>query len=152
MVLLAHCIVCGSGDVVCLSFLLVGAGCRLTVIGGIVVVFSIAGRSHLFVRHSFVGCWPLFAGRCPLFCVYQVLGWLASFSAADVVCGGVAGMTWHAGDMEGTPHLVDAGDVGVWLSGLLVSWLSCFVGDVGGGGYLWEGWWNSALVVEVVEG
>ena len=63
-------------------------------------------------------------------------------------------MTWHAGDMEGTPRVVDAGDVGVWLSGLLVSRLSCFVGDVGivsgGGGYLWAGWWNGALVVEVV--
>ena len=34
-------------------------------------------------------------------------------------------------DMEGAPRVVDAGDVGVWLSPLLVSRLSCFVGGVG---------------------
>ena len=64
-------------------------------------------------------------------CVCQVVGWLALFWAAGIVCGGVGGMTWHAGDMEGTPRVVDAGDVRVWLSGLLVSRLSCVVGDVG---------------------
>ena len=64
-------------------------------------------------------------------CVYRVVGWLVSFSAPRVVCGGVGGVTWHAGDMEGTPRVVDAGDVRVWLSGLLVSRLLCFVGDVG---------------------
>ena len=46
-------------------------------------------------------------------------------------CGAVGGVTWHAGDMEGAPRVVDAGDVGVWLSPLLVSRLSCFVGGVG---------------------
>ena len=64
-------------------------------------------------------------------CVYRVVGWLVSFLAPGVVCGGVGGVMWHAGDMEGTPRVVDAGDVHVWLSGLLVSWLSCFVGDMG---------------------
>ena len=64
-------------------------------------------------------------------CVYQVIGWLVSFSAPSIVCGGVGGMMWHAGNMEGTPHIVDAGDVCMWLSGLLVSRLSCFVSDVG---------------------
>ena len=64
-------------------------------------------------------------------CIYQVIGWLVSFLAPGVVCGGVGGVTWHAGDMEGTPRVVDAGDVHVWLSGLLVSRLLCFVGDMG---------------------
>ena len=40
---LAHCVVRGSGDMVCLSFPLVGAGRRLTVVGGVVVIFVIAG-------------------------------------------------------------------------------------------------------------
>ena len=54
-----------------------------------------------------------------------------------VVLGGqrclwwLGGVTWHAGETEGAPRVVDAGDMGVWLSGLLVDWLSCFVGDVG---------------------
>ena len=52
-------------------------------------------------------------------------------SGGGLVCGGVGGMMWHAGDMEGTPCVVDAGDVGVWLSGLLVSQLLCFVGGMG---------------------
>ena len=131
MVPLAHCVVRGSGDVVCLSSLLVGAGRHLTVVGGVVVIFGVAGRLHSFIAHSLVGCWPLFASRCD-FCMRLSSRWvLVSFSAPSVVCGGVGGVTWCAGDMEGTPHVVDAGDVRVWLSGLLVSQLSCFVGDVG---------------------
>ena len=47
-----------------------------------------------------------------------------SFWAAGVICGGVAGVTWHAGNMEGAHS---PGDVGVWLSGL-VGRLSWFVG------------------------
>ena len=44
---LACCVMRGSGDAVCLSFWLVGAGHRLTVVGGVVVVFVIAGgRTH----------------------------------------------------------------------------------------------------------
>ena len=125
----ACCIVCGSGDVVCLSFPLVGAGHRLTVIWVVVVVFVVAGWLHLFVGLSFVGLsfvglWLLFAGHCPL-CMH-----LSSCWVVGIVCGGVGGVTWHAGNMEGTPCVVDAGDV-VWLSGLLVSWLSCSVGGVG---------------------
>ena len=59
-------------------------------------------------------------------------------------CGAVGGVTWHAGNMEGAPCVVDAGDVGVWLSGLLVGWLSCFVGDMG------RQWWWGLLVGRVV--
>ena len=116
---------------VCLSSLLVGAGRHLTVVEGVVVVFLalLGGRTRS--SHACL----LDAGRCVLVvvlfaCVYRVVGWLVSFSAPSVVCGGV-GVTWHVGDMEGTPHVVDAGDVRMWLSGLLVSRLSCFVGDVG---------------------
>ena len=87
-------------------------------------------RSHSFVRRSFVGGRRLLV--VVLFaCVYRVVGSLASFWEAGVVCGDVGGVTWHAGDMEGAPRVVDAGDVGVWLSGLLVGLLSCFVGDMG---------------------
>ena len=128
---LARCVVRGSGDAVCLSFPLVGAGRRLTVVGGVVVVFVIAGgRTHSS------GARLLGAGRClpvvVLFaCVFRVVGSLALFWADGVVCGGLGGVTWHAGETEGAPCVVDAGDVGVWLSGLLVGRLSCFVGDVG---------------------
>ena len=56
-------------------------------------------------------------------------------------------MTWHAGDMEGARSVVDAGDVGVWLLGL-VRHLSWFVGGLG----CWS-WWRllvGSVVVEVV--
>ena len=52
---LAHCIVRGSGDAVCLLFPLVGAGRRLIVVGGVMVIFVIAGSrtrssgAHLLV-------------------------------------------------------------------------------------------------------
>ena len=58
---------------------------------------------------------------------YRVVGWAASFWAAGVIRGGVARVTWHAGDMEGARS---PGYVGVWLSGL-VGRLSWFVGGVG---------------------
>ena len=78
---------------------------------------------------------------------------MASFWAAGVVCGGVGGVTWHAGDMEGTPRVVDAGDTGVWfrvccLAGCRVLWAAWVFS--GGGGYLWAGCWHGALVVDVV--
>ena len=71
---------------------------------------------------------------------YRVVGRGASFWAAGVICGDVAGVTWHAGDMEGARS---PGDVGVWLLGL-VGHLSWFVGGVG----CWS-WWR-LLVGSVV--
>ena len=62
------------------------------------------------------------------------------FWAAGVICGGVAGMMWHAGDMEGT---CSPGDMGMWLSGL-VRHLLWFVGGLG----CWL-WWR-LLVGSVV--
>ena len=81
---------------------------------------------------------------------YRVVGRAASFWAAGVIRGGVARVTWHAGDMEGARS---PGDVGVWLSGL-VGRLSWFVGGVGC--WLWwrllvGRWWRGVVVVvEVV--
>ena len=37
-----------------------------------------------------------------------------------------------------------------WLAGSRVLWATWVVS--GGGSYLWAGWWNGALVVEVVVG
>ena len=76
-----------------------------------------------------------------------VVGRWASFSAAGVICGGVGDVTWHAGNMEGARSLVDAGEVGVWLLGLVMR-LSWFVGGLG----CWS-WWRllvGGVVVEVV--
>ena len=78
---------------------------------------------------------------------YRVFRRWASFSAAGVICGGVGDVTWHAGDMEGARSVVDAGNVGVWLLGL-VRRLSWFVGSLG----CWS-WWRllvGGVVVEVV--
>ena len=62
--------------------------------------------------------------------------------AAGVVCGGVSCVMWHAGDMEGAQVAVDVGDMGVWLSCLVFTWLSWFVGSQGCSWWLWdeEGW------------
>ena len=56
-----------------------------------------------------------------------------SFWAAGVICGGVASVTWHVGDMEGARS---PGDMGVRLSGL-VGCLLWFVGGMG----CWL-WWR----------
>ena len=69
----------------CLSFPLVGASRRLTVVGGIVVIFVVAGG-----RTRSSGAHLLEAGRrlpvVVLFaCVFRVVGWLASFWADGVV-------------------------------------------------------------------
>ena len=55
--------------------------------------------------------------------------------------------------MEGARSVVDAGDVGVWLLGLVGVcrglWAAWVVGR--GGGYLWAAWWHGeVVVVEVV--
>ena len=84
---LARCVVRGSGDVVWLSFPLVGAGRRLTVVGGVVVVFGIAGRSHSFVGRSFVGRWLSFAGRWVVGVVFGSRRCLWWCKWRDVACG-----------------------------------------------------------------
>ena len=91
-------------------------------------------------------CWAIALVRLTLICwtlavICQSLSSLHAFIKLlggwrhfgwPALCGDVGGMMWHVGNMEGTPYVVDAGDVGVWLSGLLVRRLSCFVGGVGG--------------------
>ena len=63
MVPLAHCVVCGTADVVCLSFPLVGAGCRLTVVGALLSFSSLLAvalvRRALVYWALAVVCWPL---------------------------------------------------------------------------------------------
>ena len=108
----------------CLSFPLVatgrrsGCGCRCRPCWAFAVI------------HLALVCWALAVG-CPslssLHVVIELLGGGASFWAAGVICGGVAGMTWHVGDMESARS---PGNVGVWLSGL-VGHLSWLVGGVG---------------------
>ena len=84
---LARCIVCGTGDVVCLSFPLVGAGRRLTVVGAL-LPFCRCWWLHLFIARSFVGHWPSFAGHCAL-CVRMSSRWVVG-----VVLGGWHCMWW----------------------------------------------------------
>ena len=118
------------------------------------VVFVVAGG-----RTRSSGARLLGAGRrlpvVVLFaCVFRVVGWLASFWADGVVCGGLGGVTWHAGETEGAPVLLmlvtwACGCRVCWLAGCRVLWATWVVS--GGGGYLWAGWWHGALVVvEVV--
>ena len=120
-----------------------GAVRRSTVVGGIVVVCVVAGRSLAFVGRSFVGCWPSFSS---LRVVVELLGRLLYFWAAGVVCGGVGCVTWHAVDPEGARVVVEAGDVAAWSSRLFVGRSSSFVD---GRGCLC--WWG-LLVVDVVAG
>ena len=60
---LARCIVCGTGDAVCLSFLLVGAGRRLAVVGAFLSFLSLLAvalvRRALVCWALAVVCWPL---------------------------------------------------------------------------------------------
>ena len=60
---LAHCIICGTGDAVCLSFPLVGAGRRLAVIGVFLSFLSLLAvtliRRGLVCWALAVVCWPL---------------------------------------------------------------------------------------------
>ena len=118
------------GTWACLSFPLVAAGRR-------------SGRgcrcrpcwAFAVIRLAFV-CWALAVGcrsLSSLRAVIESLGGGASFWAAGVIRGGGAGVTWHAGDMEGARS---PGDMGVWLSGLVGRW-SWFVGGVG----CWS-WWR----------
>ena len=66
------------------------------------------------VIHWAVICWAL-AVVVLFACGYRV-GWLSLFWASGLVCGGVGCVTWHAGNMEGTSIIVDAGDMAMWLS------------------------------------
>ena len=70
-----------------------GCACRcrssaLSVIGGVVVVYVLAGRSLAFVGQLFVGCWPSLS---PLRAVIEVMGggrrfgWLDLFVVVWVV-------------------------------------------------------------------
>ena len=63
MVPLACCVVCCTGDVVWLSFLLVGTGCRLTVVGALLLFSSLLAvalvRQALVCWALGVVCWPL---------------------------------------------------------------------------------------------
>ena len=117
-----------------------GHACRshlwpLVVIRGVVVIVVLAG-----CLQSSLWCWPSVAGHCPL-CTWLSSRWAgALFWAAEVICGGVAGMTWLAGNME---VACSPGDVGMRLLGL-VGHLSWFVGGVG----CWS-WWT-LLVGRVV--
>ena len=123
---------------------------------GVVVVFVVAGGRTRSSRARLLGVGRRLLAVLLFACVCRVVGWLASFWAAGVACGGVGGVTWHAGDMEGTrARVVDAGDAGVWfrvccLAGCRVLWAAWVVS--GGGGYLWAGCWHGALVVDVVVG
>ena len=60
---LAHCVVCGTGDVVCQSFLLVGAGRRLAVVGvflSFLLLLAVALVCRMLVCWALaVVCWPL---------------------------------------------------------------------------------------------
>ena len=63
-----------------------GCACRcrslaLSVIGGVVVVYVVAGRSLAFVGQLFVGCWPLLS---PLRAVIEVLGGCRRFGWLDL--------------------------------------------------------------------
>ena len=147
MVPLTHWVIRGSGDV----------GVPVVPTCGCWSSFRVwLSLSSLLGVHSHpFGACLLGAGRrlpvVVLFaCSYRVVGWRASFWAAGVICGGVAGMTWHVGNMEGA---CSPGDVGVWLSGL-VGHLSWFVGSVGCWSWwrlLVGGWWRGVvMVVEVV--
>ena len=78
---LAHCVVCSTGDVVWLSFPLVGAGCRLTVVGALL---SFSWLLAVALVHRVLVCWALFAGHCRL-CVRLSSRWVVG-----IVLGG-----WH---------------------------------------------------------
>ena len=63
-----------------------GCACRcrssaLSVIGGVVVVYVVAGRSLAFVGQLFVGCWPSLS---PLRAVIEVLGGCRRFGWLDL--------------------------------------------------------------------
>ena len=90
---LARCVVCGTGDAVCLSFPLVG----------VFVVFVVAGGRTRSSRARLLGIGRRLLAIVLFACFCRVIGWLASFWVAGIVCGGVGGVMWHAGDMEGTP-------------------------------------------------
>ena len=112
-----------------------GAGRRLTVVGGVVVVFVVAGGCTRSSGLAVV-CWSL--SSLPAF--FESLGGWRRFGRTALWCCRWRDVAFgrHA------PRVVDAGDVGVWLSDLLVGWLSCFVGDVG------RQWWWGLLVGRVV--
>ena len=85
MVPLAHCIVCSTGDVVCLSFPLVGAGRHLTVVGAL-LSFSLSlavtlVRRALVCWASAVVCWLLSSLRAFVESLggWRCFGWLALF-------------------------------------------------------------------------
>ena len=63
-----------------------GCACRcrpsaLSVIGGVVVVYVVAGRSLAFVGQFFAGCWPSLS---PLRAVIEVLGGCRRFGWLDL--------------------------------------------------------------------
>ena len=85
MVPLARCVVRDSGDAVCLLFPLVGAGHHLTVVGGIVVVFVVAGGRTRSSGARLLGAGHHLPVVVLFACVFRVVGWLASFWADGVV-------------------------------------------------------------------
>ena len=82
---LAHCVVCSTGDVVCLSFLLVGAGRCLTVIGALLSFLSLLAVGlicrALVCWVLAVICWPLSSLHVfvKLLGGWHCFGWLALF-------------------------------------------------------------------------
>ena len=113
------------GTWVCLSFPLVATGCC----SGHGCCCRLSQSS---IWCSFV-CWALAFGcqsLSSLCAVIEVLGVVVVW-AAGVVCGGVSHVTWHAGDMDGTHFVVAVGNMGVWLSCLVVRRLLWFVGSRG---------------------
>ena len=65
-----------------------GRGCAchcrssaLSVIGGVVVAYIVAGRSLAFIGQLFVGCWPSLS---PLRAVIEVLGGCRRFGWLDL--------------------------------------------------------------------
>ena len=82
MVPLAHCVVCSTGDVVCLSFPLVGAGHRLAVVGAFWSLLAVALLCWALVCWALaVVCWPLSSLRAFVESLggWRRFGWLALF-------------------------------------------------------------------------
>ena len=84
MVPLARWLVRGSGAVGVPVVVLCGrcsSSSAPSVIGGVVVVYVVAGRSLAFVGQLFVGCWPSLS---PLRAVIEVLGGWRRFGWLDL--------------------------------------------------------------------
>ena len=94
-------VVCSSGAVVVTAIVVRGCCSSFDGRWGAFWVFIVVGRLQSFIGQTYVGCWPSFAGHCPLWVRLSSVGQLLSCWAARVVCDGVGCVMWHSGNMEG---------------------------------------------------